>query len=170
MPNEKKTDHIIGQLLLNANIEYTPNGSDIKEIEEALKSSSKRGTGKQGYPEFVAKVNDFILVIEDKAELEKQAKYMNDKKDTLLMDTESITNYAENGALHYALHIIKNTSFKKIIAFGCSGIEKDRIKIRPIYVSPTGYKIMPIVKDFQWFNLDNILKYYNEKICGNKPI
>ena len=37
MANEKKTDIFISRLLENAEIKYTPNGSDIKEIQEALK-------------------------------------------------------------------------------------------------------------------------------------
>lgn len=170
MANERITDDIIAKLLSAANIHYTPNGSDIKEINEALKTSSKRDTGKQGFPEFVAKSGRFILVIEDKADTSKQAKYMNGRSDTLLMDTQSKEDYAENGALHYALEIIKKTHFKQIIAFGCSGTERDSLRIRPIYVSPTGYKIMPYVKDFAWFSEDKIDRYYNEKICENKPI
>ena len=132
MANEKLTDHIIARLLNQAGIDFTPNESSIVEINNALKTSSKRGTGNKGFPEFVAQVGEFILVIEDKADPEKQGKYINDKKDTLLMDNDGIVNYAENGALHYALHIIQNTSFKKIIAFGCSGTEQERIRIRPI--------------------------------------
>lgn len=170
MANEKLTDHIIARLLNQAEIDFTPNESSIVEINNALKTSSKRGTGNKGFPEFVAQVGEFILVIEDKADTEKQGKYINDKKDTLLMDNDGIVNYAENGALHYALHIIQNTSFKKIIAFGCSGTEQERIRIRPIYVSPTGYKIMPMVRDFSWFTKEKIKRYYDEKICGNKPI
>ena len=38
MPNEKKTDIFISKLLESAKIEYTPNGSDIKEVQEALTS------------------------------------------------------------------------------------------------------------------------------------
>lgn len=169
--SEKTTDLIIAQLLGEVGIVYTPNRSNIKEVDDALGSSSKRGTGKRGFPECVTQVGDFIIVIEDKADVEKQAKYMNERsRDTLLMDTDSITNYAENGALHYALNIIQKTSFKKIIAFGCSGTERERIRIRPIYVSPTGYKIMPMVRDFTWFSTENIKRYYDEKIRGNKPI
>lgn len=170
MANEKITDHIVAQLLREANIEFTPNESRIIEINEALKTSSKRDTGKKGFPEFVAQSGDFILVIEDKSEIDRQAKYMNSKNDTLLMDTTSKEKYAENGALHYALKIIQNTNFKRVIAFGCSGTERERLRIRPIYVSPTGYKLMPMVKDFSWFTADKIERYYNEKICENKPI
>lgn len=72
--------------------------------------------------------------------------------------------------MHYALSIIQNTNFKKVIAFGCSGTDEKRIVIRPIYVSPTGYKILPKVKDFNQFSADNIERYYNEIICGNESI
>lgn len=40
MANERKTDFFIGRLLEQANISYTPNGSDIKEVEQALKTAS----------------------------------------------------------------------------------------------------------------------------------
>lgn len=72
--------------------------------------------------------------------------------------------------MHYALKVIEHSSFKKVLAFGCSGTERERLIIRPIYVSPTGYKIMPVVKDFKQFNDDNIKRYYKEKVCENKPI
>lgn len=170
MANEKKTDIIIAQMLAETGIGYEPNGSTVKEVQEALATSSKRGTGRKGFPEFTAQVGDFILVIEDKAEVERQAKYMSDKADTLLMDTPSVTDYAENGALHYALNIIEKTTFKRVIAFGCSGTERGRMAIRPIFVSPTSYKLMPRVKDFKQFSADNIERYYREKVCGNKPV
>ena len=43
--NERKTDFLIGNLLSNAKIDFTPNGSCIKEIHDALKTASKKGTG-----------------------------------------------------------------------------------------------------------------------------
>ena len=64
--------------------------------------------------------------------MKTRQKYLNDNE-TLLMDTSSVTKYAENGALHYALSIIQNTNFKKVIAFGSSGTDEKRIVIRPIY-------------------------------------
>ena len=50
MANERKTDFFIGKLLDLAKIKFTPNGSDIKEIQDALKTASKKGTGKVGFP------------------------------------------------------------------------------------------------------------------------
>ena len=66
---EVKTDLWVAGQLDKCGIQYTPQGSDVKEIGEALSSASKRGTGKTGFPEYVAVVNDFVIVIEDKADL-----------------------------------------------------------------------------------------------------
>ncbi|MDO5343146.1 MAG: N-6 DNA methylase [Bacteroidia bacterium] len=168
---EKKTDFIVAQLLTNAGLDFTMNGSQIEEINEALKTSSKRGTGKTGFPEFVAQSGEFIIVIEDKADQTKQAKYMNDdREDTLLMDTSSVTDYAENGALHYALNIIEKTHFKKVFAFGCSGTQDERIIIRPIFVSENGYQILKKVKNFENFTAEKITNYYRTEVLGSKTV
>lgn len=168
MPNEKQTDFIIAKLLESANINFFPNSSNISEIQNALSTASKRGTNKQGFPEFTAVVNDFVIVIEDKADKKFQANYLGEN--TLLMDTPSITKFAENGALHYALNILEKTNFKKIIAFGCSGEDEKKIFIRPIFVNPNGYKILPYEKNFISFSAENIERYYQEKILENKPL
>lgn len=171
MAKEKETDFIIKKLLDAAGIECQAEGCAIKEIQEALQSASKRGTGKVGFPEFVGQSDEFIIVIEDKASTDNQVRYVTeDDKSTLLMDRQSVTNFAENGALHYALHIIKNTTFKKVLAFGCSGSDENRIIIRPIYVTPNGYQLLPRVKNFELFSTENIRKYYRETICGEEPI
>lgn len=170
MVNEKITDDFISGLLKDAGIEYVPNGTNIKEIEDALRTASKRGTGNAGFPEFVAKSNDFILVIEDKAETTKQALYLDDTKQELDMSSEkAITDYAENGALHYANHIIKNTNFKKIFAFGCSGNEKHHV-IRPIFVDDSGLVLLNEVDNFENFNEKNIDKYYLEQVKKEIPL
>ena len=168
MANERKTDFFIGKLLDLAKIEYVPNGSNIKEIQDALKTASKKGTGKAGFPEFVGKSKDFIIVIENKAEVDKQAIYASDDSQELLVDASSNITYAENGALHYANEIIKKTNFTHIFAFGCSGDEKHHI-IRPIYVDKSGYKLLPKVENFENFSDTNIEKYYREQVLGETP-
>jgi type I restriction-modification system DNA methylase subunit len=168
MANEKKTDIFISKLLDSAKIKYTPNGSDIKEIGEALKTASKKGTGKSGFPEFTAISKDFILVIENKSELEKQVLYSDEDSQVISTDQKAITNYAENGALHYANEILVKTNFKKIFAFGCSGDEKHHI-IRPIYVDKSGYKLLGKVENFENFTSQNIEKYYKEQVLGETP-
>lgn len=166
---EKATDLLVAKLMSAAGISYTAEDSNVKEIHEALATASKRGTGRQGFPEFTAMSGDFVLVVEDKADADKQVRYINDSdKATLLMDRKSITDYAENGALHYALHIMEHTNFKRFIAFGCSGTEEGRLTIRPIYVSPSGYKLLPRVKDFTHFTPEKIESYYNEVVLGRE--
>ena len=171
MANEKNTDLIVASKLKAAGIEFSPNGSSIPEIKKALKSASKRGNGRNGYPEYVAQVGDFLLVIEDKSDSVHQAKYIDENKTSLLMDTSSIVNYAENGAVHYAKHIVQFSSFKKIIAIGCSGQDEQNLFIRPIFVSPAGAKLLPRLQDFTPFSTPTkIKKYYNEVILGKRPI
>ena len=65
---EAKTDLWVHGLLKEAGIELEPQGSTILEIDKALKTASKKGTGNVGFPEYVGVVNDFLLVIENKAE------------------------------------------------------------------------------------------------------
>lgn len=118
---EAKTDLWVYKLLTQADIELEPQGSSIKEINEALKTASKKGTGNVGFPEYVGVVKDFIIVIEDKADINK---HINKENDIILQDPNSCVDYAVNGALFYAKHLIKNTSFKKVIAFEISGNQK----------------------------------------------
>ena len=167
MAREKETDLFIAELLKDAKIEYSADGSNIKEINEALKTASKRKTKQSGRPEFVAKSQDFIIIIEDKADTTKQALYCPKNNKRLDQRQEAIIHYAENGALHYAQHIIKNTNFKKIFAFGCSGNEKHH-QIRPIYVDEKDYMILEEVENFKNFNEENIQQYYDEVVL-KKP-
>lgn len=168
MASEKVTDYFIAEKLKEAKIEFTPDGSDIKEVDEALQSASKKGTGNVGHPEFTAESNGFLIVIEDKANIDKQAKYSKENHNKLDMDDDSVINYAENGALHYAQHIIENTTYKKVFAFGCSGDEKHH-KIRPIFVDSEKYIPLPYVENFENFNEQNIEKYYLEQVCHETP-
>ena len=165
---EKMTDHIIFNMMTEAGMNPEPESSQIDEVRVALRSASKRLTGKSGKPEFFARVGDYIIVVEDKRDAKHQACYMTDKTDTLLMDAPSIEKYAENGALHYAQHIINNTTFKKAIAFGCSGTEKETLKIRPIYVYERGYVILPMVRDFTDFSDKQIGNYIKTRVLKNK--
>lgn len=160
---EVNTDLWVYELLKEADIKLTAQGCDIKEIGEALKTASKSKTGKSGYPEYCGVVKDFILVIEDKYSLDKHI-YLNDKN---LIETEDITavkDYAVNGAMHYALHLIKNTSYNKVIGFGVSGNAK-RHRITPFFVNER-CDVFPLddVETFISFNDVNIDEYYLREI------
>jgi len=166
---EKNLDIFISKLLDSAKIRYSADGSNIKEINDALKTASKKGTGRVGFPEFVGISKDFIIVVEDKAELEKQANYSDEAETKLSTDIKSLKDFAENGALHYGKHIIENTNFKKVFAFGCSGDEKHHI-IRPIFIDQSGYKLLKPVENFENFSNENIERYYREQVLEETPV
>lgn len=152
------TDGLVRKMLEDAGIQYSEQGSSIKEINEALKTASKSGTGNAGYPEFVCVVRDFLLVIEDKANLSNHVKY--DDKQLISQETKDVRDYAMNGAFFYGLHLAKTTNFKKIIAFGVSGNQKHH-KITPIFINERGkYEQLSDVETFVSFNEDNIDEYY----------
>lgn len=160
---EIKTDFWVYSLLQSANIDAIAQGSNIKEIDEALKSASKKGTGESGFPDFTAKVKDFLIVIEDKSDLSKHCKL--DSNSCIDLDNiKSITDYAVNGAIHYAKHLAKNTSFKKIIAIGVSGDEKHH-KISPYFINEIGrVEELKEIEDFIVLNEFNIDEYYTKEI------
>ncbi len=159
---EVATDLWVNDLLKEANIKLDPQGSTIKEIDDALKTASKSDTGKVGFPEYCGVVKDFLLVIEDKADVSFHIKRNN--KDLICDDLKSKKDYAINGALHYGKHLAKNTTYKQIIAFGISGNEK-RHRITPLFINERGeYKELEDVETFTLFNEKNIDEYYTKNI------
>ncbi|ATA74998.1 class I SAM-dependent DNA methyltransferase [Capnocytophaga sp. H2931] len=165
---EKNTDFWVADLLKEAELRQSlsSQGSDILEIDKALKTASKKKNGKIGKPEFVGVVKDFLIVIEDKADVSNHIK--RDEKDLICQSVESTTNYAVNGALHYGLHLSKHTDYKKIIAFGVSGNEK-RHRITPLFINERGeYKELEDVETFISFSEKNIEEYYIKNILKEK--
>lgn len=158
MKKEAATDLWVHDLLKEAGIELDAQGSSIKEIDDALKTASKRGTGKAGFPEYVGVVKDFILVLEDKASLENHIKRDSDK--IISLETKNVTDYAVNGALFYARHLSQNTSYRKIFAFGISGNAKKH-RITPLFVDDRCNLFeLDDVESFISFNEKNIDEYY----------
>ncbi|OIT23859.1 class I SAM-dependent DNA methyltransferase [Glaesserella parasuis] len=159
---EIKTDLWVYDLLKDAELDLCPQGSDIAELDNALKTASKAQKGKAGYPEYCGVVKDFVIVIEDKADTANHIKH-NDKA-LICQNATSVRDFAVNGALHYGIHLAKNTSYKKIIAIGVSGNEK-RHKISPLFINERGeYKSLEDVETFTLFNEKNIGEYYTTNI------
>lgn len=159
---EVLTDLWVYELLKEANINLNPQGSNIKEIDNALKSASKAGSGKVGFPEYCGVVKDFVLIIENKANVAQHIK--RNESDVICNEVVSIKNYAVNGALFYGKHLAQKTSYKKTIAFGVSGNEK-RHKITPIFIDERGgYKELEDVETFTLFSDKNIEEYYTKII------
>ncbi len=159
---EAETDLLVYKLLNEADIHLTPQGCGILEINEALKTASKSGTGNVGYPEYCGVVKDFAIVIEDKAALEKHI--CRDSKNLISQEIKAVKDYAVNGALFYGLHLAQNTSYRKVLAFGVSGNAK-RHKITPIFINERGdYQELHEVETFISFNERNIDEFYLKEV------
>lgn len=159
---EVKTDLWVYELLQEADIHLTPQGCEIKEIDEALKTASKSQTGNVGYPEYCGVVKDFIIVIEDKASLDKHI--YRDYKKLISQEIKPVRDYAVNGAVFYGLHLAANTTYHKVLAFGVSGDAK-RHRITPVFINDRGdYMELPDVETFISFNETNIDEFYLKEI------
>lgn len=162
--NEASTDLWVWKLLKEAGIakSMSPQGSSVKELNEALKTASKSRTGNVGRPEYIGVVQDFVIVIENKKDTTNHIK--RTENEIIATDTASIRDFAVNGALFYGKHIAKETNFKKIIAIGVSGNEKYH-EISPVFVDERGnYKELPNLETFISFSQTNIQEYYIKEI------
>jgi len=120
--SERDTDRWVDGLLKDAGIELEAEKSSIREIQEALKTASKKGTGKIGKPEYIGVVKDFIIVIEDKPTIDKHIKLDG----TLIsMETNAIVDYAVNGALFYAQHLANIHHIIKLLLLGYLGMKRN---------------------------------------------
>jgi len=159
---EVQTDLWVYELLKEANISLTPQGSNLKDVNDALKTASKNQTGNVGFPEYCGAVKDFLLVVEDKAALDKHI--IKTENDLIAQDVKAVKDYAVNGALFYALHLAQHTSYHKVLAFGVSGTPKHH-RITPLFVNERGdYEILPDVETFISFSEQNIDEYYLREV------
>ena len=161
---EVMTDLWVYDMLKEASLQdnFQAQGSNIKEIDEALSSASKKGTGNVGFPEYVGVIKDFLIVIEDKANLDKHL--FRDENNLISLEAKHCIEYAVNGALFYGKHLALNTNYKKIIAIGISGTEKN-YKISPIFVNERGdYEELEDVETLISFSEENISEYYEKEI------
>ena len=137
-------------------------GELLGRNQRRAENSFQEGNEENRLPEFIAVVKDYLLVIEDKADVAHHLK--PNEKGVLDMSQDAVIQYAVNGAVFYGKHLAKNTSFKKILAFGVSGNEKKH-KITPIYIDETEfYRELSDVESFISFNEDNIDEYYVREI------
>ncbi|KKR79486.1 MAG: N-6 DNA methylase [Candidatus Nomurabacteria bacterium GW2011_GWA2_40_9] len=122
--NEKKTENLARKLLSrvgifdNTNFIVEEQKSDNPVIQKLLKNASKSGAG-LGKPEFIIRKkddNDFLMVIECKADI----KYHESKNRDIYKD------FAVDGTLLYGSHLSKEFN---VIAIGISGESEGDLKI-----------------------------------------
>ena len=135
------------------------------ELNGALKTASKNQTGLRGYPDHIATVDDFVLVMEDKSD---RLKLILREGGEISQSVDATTNYAINGALFYANKIIDGTPYKKVFAFGNVGDRKHHI-IKPIFIDgDKKVTELPAVDTFKNFTAENIDAYYRRMVLGEE--
>ncbi|MBR7025108.1 MAG: N-6 DNA methylase [Selenomonadaceae bacterium] len=135
------------------------------ELDAALKTASKNQTGKAGYPDHIALVEDFVLVMEDKSD---RLKLVLRDGGEISQSVDATTHYAINGALFYALKILDATRYKKIFAFGNVGDSKHHI-LKPIFIDgDKNITELPEVDTFKNFTAENIESYYRRMVLGEE--
>ena len=139
------------------------------EILAALNNASKNFKENTGYPDILAVVKDFVLVMESKSDYLKL-----EKKDgtNFADDKKSIQDYAVNGAIFYARKIFEGTHYTKIFAFGNAG-DKVHHNFKPVFIGEGKDKKRVIkefksVEVFENFNEENIDAYYQQEILGEE--
>ena len=136
------------------------------ELNGALATASKNQTGLRGYPDHVAIVDDFILVMEDK--LDRLKLVLRDGGE-ISQTVDATKNYAVNGALFYAHKIIDGTHYKKVFAFGNAGDRKHHV-IQPIFIDgDKNITELPEVYTFKNFTRENIDSYWRRMVLGEIP-
>lgn len=65
-------------------------------------------------------------------------------------------------------HILQNTTYNKVFAFGNAGDRKHHI-IQPLFVDNNGYTWLPEVETFENFSANHILEYYKRIVLKETP-
>lgn len=161
MRTEADFSNFIQNNLAAVDILSDTQSSHVVEIDGALSRASKNQTGKAGYPDHIALVEDFVLVMEDKAD---RLKLVLREDGEISQTVDATKNFALNGALFYANKIIDGSRYKKVFAFGNAGDRKHHI-IKPIFID-ADKKIteLPPVDTFKNFTAENIDAYYRRMV------
>lgn len=169
MVNERtSTDQLVRRFIEDLGVSYEEQGSSNVQIKEALKNASKskdsRGVGK---PEFIFFSGDHLIIIEDKLAIDKLE--YKDENDTVDTEFPYRRDYAVNGAIHYAKHIIEKTnSYKEVIAIGVAG-DGLHYQIQPYFVTENEIQELPDMKSLEDISPENIEEFYNVAIKGELP-
>ncbi len=169
MANEKATDQIVRDMLREIGFERPweqDGGPQWKR--DALKGGSKSASANaEGKPEFVFVSGGFVVVVEDKKDVQR-TRY--------LVDGDPITeypyraDYALNGAIHYVKTMLANgIPFDKgVFAVGVGGGEVHH-EIAVSYLAPGFVKHLDDLDNLDVFSEKEIGEYYAVQVLGQRP-
>ncbi|MDW3871266.1 N-6 DNA methylase [Staphylococcus saprophyticus] len=167
--NEKTgIDQFMRKEIENLGVKYDEQQSSNVEIAESLKTASKSLSGKAGKPEFLFFSNEFLVVVEDKKDIHKHD-MKTENNELILDDSNILKEYAVNGAVHYAKHIIEHTNIiDKIFAIGASG-NGHLNKISVYFVNAKGHRFIADINNLNDLKERNIEEFYRVSVLGELP-
>lgn len=155
MINERITENIVRDILREKNFYDSENQvvieeqkSQIKRVQNLLKTASKASTGKAGYPEFIISWQvdtDFLVVVECKASTKNHVSPNLDKP----------KDYAVDGVLHYAKSLSKQFT---VMAIAVSGMTESELKVSN-YIYPCGSDSPKVLTNENGMVVDTILSF-----------
>lgn len=164
------TDLLVRQYITDAKPDSIiwEGGGGTPELRKALKGGSKSATPSgYGEPDFMFFSKGHLVVIEDKARINR-LKYLNEN-DEIDLKYPYRNQYAVNGALHYAIHIMNNSNkFKGVFAIGVAG-DKTHLESEAFYVKKDEIIPLPSTENFQEYAPENIDEFYKVSVCGDLP-
>lgn len=168
MGNEKSTDQFVRDMLRDIGFDrpWEQSCSDApKYVYDALQGASKGLGGGRGKPEFVVESGDFLVVVEDKAELARSKLIVDGEIDT---DHPARTDYALNGAAHYASHLAERTG-KGVFAVGVAGAESHHEVTLAFAKRGAGPRLLAEVDTLTDLSPQNIDEYHRVAVLGQLP-
>lgn len=167
--NEKTTDQFVRRILADIGI-TSPYEQSIADaptyLYDAMEGASKGTGGGRGKPEFVFESGEFIVVIEDKPDINFSLAY-NDA-DQIDLEYPARATHALNGAVHYARFFADRTG-KRVFAVGVAGNEALH-DLNIAFIAPNAApRLIDRLDNLTDLAEDKIVEYYRVKVLGELP-
>lgn len=159
------TDQFVRRLIEALGVTYWEQGDGPAPIKKGLVGASKSASGKgNGKPEFAFSSDRFLVVVEDKRDGNKTISEVDGVID---LNYPARSDYAVNGAVHYARKIIDQSAhYTEIFAVGITGTEHHHQMV-PVFVSTNGQMIrLDEVDNLTMFHPENIAEFHRVAVLG----
>lgn len=168
MSNERSTDQFVRDMLRDIGFarpwEQSCNDAP-KYIYDALEGASKGLGGGRGKPEFVVESGRFLVVLEDKAALDRSALLVDGKLD---ISYPARSEYALNGAVHYAQNFADRAG-KQVFAVGIAGAESHHEVTVAFVEQGVEPLVLATIDALTDLAPDSIEEYYRVAVRGELP-
>ena len=160
----------LNSLNLKKHTDWNEETSMSDYLKEALKGSAKtKNKTHFGIPDFHIEKYNLPIIIEDKL---NHSKLIAQNKDGVKFDNKSISQYAVNGALHYAFNMIASAKYTEVIAIGIAGDSQQNVEIKVYYVfgsAKNAYKELETVKELDFLeNKASFQAFYKEAVLSEE--